>query len=354
MPRKAHMTPPRFDPARPRLVRPVPVEPQGLRGPTRGQARGPHWRRTSCGYYVPADVDGDLVEQRIVEAGHHVSPDTAVTGWASLRWQGATWFDGLGGDGRTPLAVQLTSIRRSVREQPGIAVTGECIPPPFRTVVDGLQVVVPVSAVAFEMRYADHLVAAVRAFDMAAAADLVSCAELLRHLELLYHWTGIPVAREAAALADENAWSPREVDVRLVWPLVLALEPPLTNRPVFDLEGRHLGTPDLLDVEAGLAVEYDGGLHLEGRQRAKDLVRADDLRRAGLEYLDLVGADVREPLRLERRIREARGRALASRPGERRWTLELPGWWTPTHTVDLRRALSDDQRERLLRYRRAG
>ena len=29
------------------------------------------------------------------------------------------------------------------------------------------------------------------------------------------------------------------------------------NRPIFDLHGRHVGTPDLLDAEAGLYGEYD-------------------------------------------------------------------------------------------------
>lgn len=34
------------------------------------------------------------------------------------------------------------------------------------------------------------------------------------------------------------------------------------NPPVFDLEGRHLLTPDLLDVDHGVSGEYDGAVHL--------------------------------------------------------------------------------------------
>ena len=50
-----------------------------------------------------------------------------------------------------------------------------------------------------------------------------------------------------------------------MWPLDLGLAQPLTNRPVFDLSGRHLGTPDLIDVTAGLAIQYNGSLHLAGK-----------------------------------------------------------------------------------------
>lgn len=344
------MLPPGFHPDRPELVRPVRVDAAGVLGPTPKQARGPYWRRTSQGFYVPSSVPEDNVQQRIVEAAHHLGRASAVTGWASLSWQGARWFDGLGRDGRSVLPVELTSIQRAIRQQPGTVVTGECIPPAFRTVVDGLRVIAPVSAVAFAMRYAEDMRSAVRVFDMAAHADLVSREELVAHLELLYHWTGIPQAREAALFVDENAWSPPEVDVRLVWPLDLGLEAPLTNRPVFDLSGRHLGTPDLLDVTAGLAVQYDGSLHLAGKQRARDLLRADDYRRVGLECLELVSADVRDHSLLVRRIREARARALAGQR-ERRWRIQPPPRWQSTHTVALRRALTPAQQMRLLAYR---
>lgn len=352
--RTPHVVPPPFDPARPSLVRPLRVDPQGRLGPTRAQARGSRWRRTTHGFFVPAYVDPVVPEQRIVEAAHFLGEHSSVTGWAALRWHGATWFNGSIGPERPERPVQIATTRGAIRAQPGVAVTSEYIPPRDRMVVDGLRVVTPVCAVAFEMRYAPSLVAAVRAFDMAAAADLVSTAELLDHFEWLYHWIGIPAARKAAQLVDENAWSPPEVDVRLAWPLELELAPPLTNRPVFDLRGRHLGTPDLIDVEAGLVVEYDGPLHLVGERRSADLVREDGFRAVGLDYLTLVSADRRDRSRLAARVRAARSRAPFTPPARRAWTLDAPPGWTPTHTVDLRRRLTEDQRDRLLRYRHAG
>src|SRR3954468_10946219 len=90
------------------LVWPVPVDPTGLRGPTRGQAGGPRWRRSSWGLYVPSDVDASVPEQRILEQSMRL-PGGAVTGWASLRMHGAAFFDGLRDGGRTQAPVPLSS-----------------------------------------------------------------------------------------------------------------------------------------------------------------------------------------------------------------------------------------------------
>ena len=65
----------------PGLVLPVRCGPGG---PSRKAARGPHWRRTSHGFYVPASVTDDDVRQRIVEASVLVPPGGAITGWAAL------------------------------------------------------------------------------------------------------------------------------------------------------------------------------------------------------------------------------------------------------------------------------
>ena len=78
---------------RPGTVWPVGIDPWGTDGPTRGSARGPRYRRTSHGLYVPADVER-TVEQRIVEAAALLHGWGGVTGWAALRWLGGYWFDG--------------------------------------------------------------------------------------------------------------------------------------------------------------------------------------------------------------------------------------------------------------------
>lgn len=352
MPRKPHMQPPAFDAVRPGLWRPLRVDQNGEAGPTRAQARGPGWRKTSHAYYLPSWVDRTNVEQRIVEAGHDLPWMASVQGWASLRWQEALWFDGRAHGGRTELPVPIAVLHGSIREQSGIAVTSEFIPPRDRIVVDGLPVTVPVCALAFEMRYAATPRDAARAFALAAAADLVSTAEMHEYMELLYHWTGIPQLREAMTLAEENAWSPREFDMTAVWQVDAGLSRPLLNMPVFDRNGRHLGTPDLLDPVAGVAGDYDGALHLAGKRRASDLRREDAFRGVGLEYFTIVAQDFGDIPRMVARMHAARSRALCLPPALRSWTVQPPPWWVPTHTVELRRALTPAQRERFLGYRR--
>lgn len=349
-----HFRPPMFDAARPELVRPVAVDPKGKRGPTRGQARGPGWRPTSHGFFVPSEVDGSVPEQRIVEAGHYLTGSGAITGWAALRWQGALWFSGREDDGVTLRPVRLAVFHHALREQPGIAVTSEFVTPRDRCTVDGLRVTVPVCAVAYEMRYAKDLRTAVRVLDMAAAADLVSIDEMAEYAELLYHFIGVPRLREALPYADENSWSPQEVDMRLVWVIDAGLPPPLTNRPVFDRQGRHLGTPDLLDPVAGVVGEYEGKLHLAGRRRTHDLRREERYRGVGLEYFTIVAGDRGDRDLMVDRMLSTRARAHFLPPGRRAWTLEAPPWWVPTHAVELRRALTPSQKERFLGYRRTG
>ena len=75
------------------VVAPVPADPSGQAGPTRRQAAGPGWRRSSRGLYVPAHVT-ETPEQRVVEvAATFRTSGLAVTGWAALRWRGSRPFE---------------------------------------------------------------------------------------------------------------------------------------------------------------------------------------------------------------------------------------------------------------------
>jgi hypothetical protein len=153
--------------------------------------------------------------------------------------------------------------------------------------------------------------------------------------------------------ADENTWSPQEVTMRLIWQRDAGLPRPLMNTPVFDLSGRHIGTPDLLDVEAGVVGEYNGELHLEGTRRAIDVRREEAFRNVGLEcFTMLAGDSANRPLMAARMI-AARDRAGWIPEGRRAWTIVPPPWWIQTLTVDQRRSLSEGQRRRLLRNRAA-
>jgi hypothetical protein len=111
-----------------------------------------------------------------------------------------------------------------------------------------------------------------------------------------------------------------------------------------------VGTPDLLDAEAGVYGEYDSELHLDGKRRLKDLQREDSFRSLGLEPVVMVTGQRRDEV--ADRIVAAYERA--NRRGRPRlWTIDQPAWWIPTETVAQRRALADAQKARLLARRTA-
>lgn len=337
-----------FHRRRPGLVGPIRMDPTGSTGPTRGQARGPEWRRTSHGLYVPAAVEV-TPEQRIVEAAAVLRADEAVTGWAGLRWQGAAWFEGTDGQ-NGPRDVPLLA-RRDRAAPSGAVVNQEFLHPDEITTVDGVPVTLPVRSVVHEMRYADALGEAVIALDMACYSDLVSLAEVAAYVGALGPVTGIQQARDALALGDENSWSPKETAMRGVWTRRAGLVRPLCNAPVFTLEGRHVGTPDLIDPVLGLVGQYNGIDHLSIAGAAADTKKDAAYRELGLETVSMLVTDFADLDDFTRRLLEAARRA-ARRTAPRLWTVAPPTWWTPTDTVARRRRLDAFERERVLRYRR--
>ena len=76
-------------------------------------------------------------------------------------------------------------------------------------------------------------------------------------------------------------------------------------------------------------------------------------RALGLEGVTMMAGDLfdRDPFVV--RLREAYARAERRPAEDRRWLPGLPGWWTPTFTVEQRRRLSAAERSRMLRYRQA-
>ena len=349
----AMFEPPSVHPDRPGIIAPVRVDPRGLTGPTRAQARGSRWRRSTQGLFVPSSTDERCLDQRIVEMAAVLPAFGGVTGWAALAWQGGRWFGGRTAEGWQDVTLATGGLH--VRSQPGVAICEEKLGPGDLAVVDGLRVTTAVRSVCFEMRYARSLRDAVIVLDMAAYSDLVSIEELSAYAYRHPAWTGIPQCRDAIPYADENAWSPMEVEMGWIWRVEAGCPTPECNRPVFDRTGRHVGTPDLIDPDAGVLGQYDGGLHLTGDQRAKDLRQEAEYRALGLECVTMVAKDRRDGgTPFVKRLWEAYERAALRPESSRRWTVDPPARWTPTSTVEQRRALDDAQRARLLRYRFVG
>ncbi|GAB4012664.1 hypothetical protein [Nocardioides ultimimeridianus] len=315
------------------LVAPAAIDPAGQAGPTRHQARRGRWERVAHNLYVPAGTDRSRVEQRIVEQAGRVAADGAVTGWAALRMWGAAFFDGTTHAGAAVLPVPLVSSHH-LADTPDstasrAAATGIWI-------VAGVRVVSPAAALYAELLRrdaqgpTDQLRAMVAAIDMACAAPVTS----LRRFGEWLDRRG-PVSRRvrtALAHASEHAVSPPEVEMRMTWTLDAGWPAPQVNRDVFDLEGRFIGRPDLMDPVHGVFGEYNGALHRARDRYRSDVARMERLREHGLEGFVVVAGDGPQ-VQLDR-MAAARGRALRRPASDRRWTLDPPQGRARPFTAD--------------------
>ena len=287
------------------------------------------------------------MDQRIVEAVAGAMPDAAVTGWAALHWQGAQWFEGTrssGGFLPVPVAV---GDEKSVSRRRGVQLCHDWLFDDDLVEADGLPLTRPERSVCSSALRARTLESTLQVIEMAAASDLVSVDELRTYASRLF---GRPHTRRlnaAIAVAEENVWSPMEVTMRLRW---IERRPSslLCNMPLFDRAGKHLLTPDLFDPETGVAGQYDGRVHEERTVRRRDLDKEEVARVHGIEVVSMISTDLTDTVSFERRLDGAYHRA-AARTGASTWSLVQPDWWVDTSTVERRRALTPEQREKWLR-----
>lgn len=323
------------------LVRPVRVDPAGVNGPTRGEAAGPRWRRTSYGFYVPADAPRS-VEQRIIEQAVRLPTGGAVTGWAACRLHRAGLIDGLARDGRTPLPVPLAVGRRGrLRTSTDALLLHDPLDAGEIVVRYGVPTVTELRAAFDATRFVDDPREAVVMLDAVLAARLTSLQRFREYVAARPGRHHVGLARFAAEHASEESLSPYESRLRLLWVLDARLPAPALNREIRDGCGRAVGVVDLLDEVAGLAVEFDGADHRSRSQHARDVVREDALRRLGIEVVHVTAADMDLPERVVDRIRSARGRAAFEPLGERRWTAHR--WLADGESVLARRAGAEER-----------
>jgi hypothetical protein len=86
------------------------------------EARSKRWERVASGWYAPADRPA-CVEQRILDAACRLPHGGAVTGWAGLRWRGASFFDGLGPGGVGEVPVPLLVGTGNLRPRSGLTLS---------------------------------------------------------------------------------------------------------------------------------------------------------------------------------------------------------------------------------------
>lgn len=289
------------------LVTPVSVSPQG---PTKQQARGPHWRRTSPGFYVPASLGTPSVEQRVLESVTRAHPAPVLTGWAALRWRGANLFDGIAPDGRSLLPVDLAvPVPGHLKPSPGIRWHRRVLKTPV-TEVHGVPCVAGEEAAWVAMSCASSWREATAILDGALAAGEVDLDLMEALIGRLRGHRWITRARLALAFAEPRTRSPAETAMRLVWQADAGYPRPLCNWPIADEHGVFVASPDLLCVKTGVVGEYDGAGHRDAATQADDITRSERYNDLGLEVFRIVSRDARIPhgvlTKMQRAVRRAR------------------------------------------------
>ncbi len=320
------------------LVAPARLDPTGRTGPTRGQAQRKLWRRVAPAHYVTAAAP-DCVEQRILEQSVRAGEHGAVTGWASLRVQGGTYFDGLSPGGSTFLPVPLLSTRQLPTTDESTASRAH-LPADEAVVVHGIRCTRVERALSDEIERIGEIREAVVALDMACAARLTSVRRLRRYAAARLRGARRAHLLAALTFVDEWSRSPQETRMRLVWVLDAGLPRPLCNPIVYAETGDLIGSPDLLDAALGVAGEYDGAAHRSRARHRRDVERADRFRAHGIETFTIVAGD--STAVQVQRMRAARQRARRRSGAAPDWTLEPPpGAWRPVT------AALDDELDRL-------
>lgn len=313
---------------------PITVSPQTARelydsGVSKHVLRGPRYRRTSPARYVGSAVDL-TPEQRIAEATAHMPPGSALGGWAAGYVRGARTLDGL--DAARQLQPLLMYVPAPLHRQPipGVHYVREVLEPHELVDLDGTTFVGPVRTAGDLARRAPTLADAVIALDALLLAEAVDPPGLQRARAGLHGRRGAKQARTALDLARTGVRSPGETRLRLLYVLEAGgAQEVLVNPRLYDRYGCFLGIPDLFDVEAGLALEYDGSGwadserpagHRDRAQHREDNVREEELERTRVIVVRADGLDVvRYRRELVGRLQRARLDGLNRDRSRDRW-----------------------------------
>ena len=294
------------------LVVPVAPAPKGEGGPTAAQVRGPSWRRTSPGLYVPAAIVPET-EQRILEQAQRLPSKGAVGGWAALRMHGAAYFEGREDKGQEQPVPLWVPPGQRLRPLPGSTVVRTELRPDSVQMRHGVRCVSAEAALVHVVARAPGLREAVVMVDMALAAGIVAREQIATEVARSAGRRGISQVRRAMLWADARSLSPAETWMRLVWMFDAGLPRPLINWPVADSDGRRLGRPDLLCPELAVAGEYDGADHRSRRRHGIDVEREDLFRGVGLEVFTVVASNQADVPKVVARMLAAVARAAAAR-----------------------------------------
>jgi hypothetical protein len=303
-------------------------------GVTEAELAGPLWARLSFGMYAWDAATPDLPGQ-LRRLASLVPPGGALGGWAAARLLGAADLDGATDTGRTLPVLVCAGRHETCRRTADAVVWRSDLGPDDVIHLDGIPVTSACRS-GFDIARLSPFTGRPGRTDRDAEESLVLLEALLRTGEVsrddLAGYTaahprraGVRQLRQVLAAASEVTRSCQETRFRRLWVRDAGLPPPLVNQPVGGLDGRFVAEVDLMDPEAGLVGEYDGGDHSGSARRASDHVRVENLEALGLTVVRVAAPDLsrfrsRTVHRLRTRYRQGTGRDR-SRDG---WLL-LPG-----------------------------
>jgi hypothetical protein len=264
---------------------------------TRGQLRGPRFRRLFPDVYASARLDDDLA-LRSRAAGVLVAGRGVVAGYSAAELWGAS-----SGPPGAPAEVLLTTPRCQSYRCSGLVVHRDRSGPGETCRVGGTAVTTSVRTAYDLARWAPTVTERVVAVDALVQHRRVDLSDVrrLRHRHLGARGGG--EVADVLALVDGRAESPMESRTRMA--LVLGgLPPPAVQHPVI-VRGRryHL---DLAYPHRKIAIEYDGEDHRRQARARRDLEREAALVAAGWRVLRFDAHVVLfDPARIVAKVREA-------------------------------------------------
>lgn len=217
-----------------------------------------------------------------------------VAGFSAAALHGSKWVDGM-------TVVDLIHDNRHY--QAGIRAHGDRIEEDEITVIGGISVT-SAARTALDLGCWYSISAAVAGIDALARATQIKAVDVEPLADRYPGRRGIVRAREAIALFDSGAQSPKESWLRIVL-IQAGLPPPQTQIQIADDLGEVVAYLDMGWEELKVAVEYDGDHHrTDQRQFGWDIRRAEMLQRRGWIVIRVVAGD--RPADIIRRVRAAR------------------------------------------------
>lgn len=258
---------------------------------TRGQLRW-NYRAVFPDVYVQRDIELTLYH-RTLAAWLWSKRRGVITGRAAAALHGAKWVDDeapvelIWANNHCPAGIRTR--REAIADDESTGALGLLVATPARTALD-------------LGRHLSHMAAAIH-LDALAAATGITARDVLRLAGRYPGTRGVKKCRQAVAVMDGGAQSPKETWLRLL--LVKGGFPtPQTQIPLLDEYGRAFAFLDMGWPAVKIAVEYDGDHHRTDRaQYAWDVRRLRMVSQLGWLHIRVIAED--SPTDIIGRVRQA-------------------------------------------------